>query len=226
MGRRRVRVSCWCVRLVLKSLQFAKVIRIFEHTDPPDPPEMVATSNWNIPNAITSARLVVAVLFFALIPMGMVWPALITFLLAAGTDWLDGYWARKFNQITQLGRILDPFADKFIISGAFIFLVAEPNSGIHAWMAVLVIAREMLVTTIRSMMEQQGVDFSAVFAGKLKMVLQCVAVVLSLLGLQYLVDGSPSWLRWSRDISIWLAIVSTIYSGAGYVLRSTRLVRG
>ena len=187
---------------------------------------MATGTNWNVPNAITSTRLVVAVVFFALIPLGLYWPALVTFLLAAGTDWLDGYWARKYNQITQLGRILDPFADKFIISGAFIFLVAHPDSGIRAWMAVLVVAREMLVTTIRSMMEQQGIDFSAVFAGKLKMVLQCVAVVLSLLGLEYLENGEPSWLGWSGDVSVGLAIVATIYSGAGYVIRSARLVRG
>ena len=184
---------------------------------------MTTTSNWNVPNAITSVRLVLAIIFFVLLPLGLYWPALIAFLLAAGTDWLDGYWARAYNQVTRLGRILDPFADKFIISGAFIFLVADENSGIQAWMAVLVIAREMLVTTIRSMMEQQGIDFSAVFAGKLKMLLQCVAVALSVLGMEYLKNGEPSWLQWSRDLFIWSAIVSTVYSGFVYVLRSPRL---
>ena len=187
---------------------------------------MPSNSNWNIPNGITSARLLVAIVFFVLLSQQYYLPALVAFLLAAGTDWLDGYWARKYNQITQLGRILDPFANKFIISGAFIFLVAEPTSGIESWMAVVVISREMLVTTIRSMMEQQGIDFSANFAGKIKMVLQCIAISLSLLCLEGTGEWKADWMQQSCDVAIWLAIISTIYSGVGYIIRAARMVRG
>ena len=108
--------------------------------------------------------------------------SLVVFLIAAGTDWVDGYWARKYGQITQLGRILDPFADKMIICGTFIFLAAAPQladgspaSGIAAWVAVLVMAREMIVTALRSFVEERGGDFSAKWAGKWKMVFQCAA---------------------------------------------------
>ena len=100
------------------------------------------------------------------------------FAIAAGTDWVDGYWARRYGQVTQLGRILDPFADKIIICGTFIFLAAVPPSGdaddsaseVTAWMAVVVVAREMLVTALRSFFEEHGADFSAKWSGKWKMV--------------------------------------------------------
>ena len=103
--------------------------------------------------------------------------------------------------------------DKVIICGAFVFLAAEPNSGIVAWMAVLVIAREMLVTSLRSFIEQAGGDFSANQPGKWKMVLQCVAVGLSLLSLAY---PDAENLVLPRDVSVYAAMALTIYSGGIY----------
>ena len=188
-------------------------------------PETTPSTVWNVPNQITLVRLILAVVMFVLIPYQFYWPALIIFVVAASTDWLDGYWARKFNQVTQFGRVLDPFVDKFIICGAFVYLVAEPQSGITAWMAVVVIAREMLVTAIRGFLEQQGADFSAQMAGKMKMVFQCITVVFCLLSLQYAGPDCPRWLIISRNIFIGLAIFSTVYSGIGYLFRTARLIR-
>ena len=97
-------------------------------------------------------------------------------------------------------------------------------------MAVVVVGREMLVTAIRGFIEQQGGDFSAQMAGKLKMVFQCVAVVASLLALQhYRTAGSleaalPGWLFWTLHLSVWLAVLSTVYSGLEYVVAATRLL--
>ncbi|MBN02059.1 MAG: CDP-diacylglycerol--glycerol-3-phosphate 3-phosphatidyltransferase [Planctomycetaceae bacterium] len=179
----------------------------------------------NLPNQITITRLVVSILVFVCIPMGYFIAALIFFLIAAGTDWADGYIARKYQLVTKLGRILDPFADKILICGAFIFLGAEPGSEITAWMAVVVVGRELLVTVLRSFMEEQGVDFSAQMAGKLKMVFQCVAVVASLALLATSADKRPDWLLYLTIISVWTAIVSTIYSGAGYIIIAARLLR-
>ncbi len=113
----------------------------------------------NLPNQITIARLVVSLIVFVLIPLRYFQGAMLFFLIAALTDWLDGYLARKHGLVTQLGRILDPFADKILISGAFIFLAAEPGSQIAAWMAVVVVGRELLVTALRSFLEQQGAGF-------------------------------------------------------------------
>jgi CDP-diacylglycerol--glycerol-3-phosphate 3-phosphatidyltransferase len=178
----------------------------------------------NLPNQITIARLVLSVLLFVLVPFGFYLPALIVFAVAAGTDWLDGYLARKHGLVTQLGRILDPFADKFLICGIFIFLAVEAASGIAAWMAVVVVSRELLVTVIRSFLEGEGVDFSAKMAGKLKMVFQCAAVVVSLLVL-HLGSASPALLSQMLIALVWLAVLSTVYSGAGYVLQALRIVR-
>lgn len=184
----------------------------------------------NVPNVITAARLVLAVVVFLLIPLERYLAAMIVFVVAAGTDWIDGWWARKYQQVTKLGRILDPFVDKIIICGTFIFLAAIPNSGIVPWMAVVVMGREILVTAIRGYIEQQGGDFSAQMSGKLKMVFQCAAVVASLIALwHYQQPGStaatlPSWLSWTLTISVWLALISTVWSGLEYVVVAARLL--
>ena len=179
----------------------------------------------NLPNQITIARLVVSIILFVLFPFQQYVAALICFLGAAGTDWLDGYLARKHNLVTKLGRILDPFADKILICGVFIFLAAEPRSQIAAWMAVVVVGRELLVTALRSFMEEQGADFSAKMAGKLKMVFQCLSVIISLCLLATNPDSTPQWLPIAALVAAWVAVISTVYSGAGYVISAARLLR-
>ena len=77
---------------------------------------------WNVPNRLSLARLLLSILVFVFLPLGYYWLALVGFVIAAGTDWIDGWWARKFDQVTQLGRILDPFCDKFLVCGTFILL--------------------------------------------------------------------------------------------------------
>lgn len=181
-----------------------------------------AKSIWNIPNALTSLRFVLAIVVFVLIPLQWFFAAFVVFVIAASTDWVDGYWARRFGQTTQLGRIFDPFVDKIIICGAFIFLAAESGSGIVAWMAVVVVAREMLVTALRGFIEQHGGDFSAKMSGKLKMVFQCIAAGASLLVLSYADAAPPDWMVGTLVVSVWLAVLSTIYSGLEYVVVALR----
>jgi CDP-diacylglycerol--glycerol-3-phosphate 3-phosphatidyltransferase len=195
----------------------------------------------NVPNQITIARLVLSVACFVVLACDYYLTALVLFVLAAGTDWVDGYWARKYGQITKLGRVLDPFADKVVICGAFIFLAAVPRaigdkwlpaSGIAAWMAVVVVARELLVTAIRSFFEEQGIDFSAKWAGKWKMLFQCVAAGVSMYRLTYFdtkvgdwATVPPDWMTWLLHISVWTALVMTVYSGWEYCQIALRLVR-
>ena len=93
---------------------------------------------FNVPNQLTVLRLLLSLALFALIALEYYLASLIVFIVAASTDWLDGYWARKYGQVTTLGRILDPFVDKIIVCGTFIFLAAVPGSGVAAWMAVLI----------------------------------------------------------------------------------------
>jgi CDP-diacylglycerol--glycerol-3-phosphate 3-phosphatidyltransferase len=187
---------------------------------------------FNVPNQLTIARLVLSIALFVLIEIasrqaapGYYLAAMIVFMIAAGTDWLDGYWARKYGQVTILGRILDPFVDKVIICGAFIYLAALPASGLAAWMAVVVVARELLVTALRSFLEGEGIDFSAVMSGKLKMVAQCLAAGWSLFRLSYGEDIPPAWVATGLVIVVWAAVALTAYSGVAYVLAAVRLLR-
>lgn len=190
----------------------------------------------NVPNALTLARLLLSIVVFVLVPLGHYFPALLVFIVACSTDWVDGYWARRFNQVTQLGRIFDPFVDKIIVCGLFVFLASEKGSGITAWMAVVVVARELLVTALRGFIEQSGSDFSAKMAGKLKMVFQCLAGGFGLGALMYANGTAPGWLvtilppAWFLQVllpvSVWLAVLSTIYSGLQYVVVAAKHIVG
>jgi len=192
---------------------------------------------FNLPNQLTSLRLILSVVLFCLIALGYYLPSFVLFIIAAGTDWLDGHFARKYGQVTTLGRILDPFADKVIICGTFIFIAAIPVMykdpfGLKAWMVVVIVGRELLVTALRSFIEQRGSDFSAKMAGKLKMFLQCIAAGVCLYYLHWsgIVDGeatvqTPEWSHWVLAVSVWSAVVLTVYSGVGYVVAAVKLLR-
>lgn len=193
-------------------------------------PAPTSSNVLNVPNVLTAIRFLLAIVVFVLVPFGQYVAAIVVFLLAASTDWIDGYWARKYGQVTKLGRIFDPFVDKIIICGTFIFLAAEQGSGITAWMAVVVMGRELLVTALRSFIEQEGGDFSAQMSGKLKMVFQCIAVVASLIVLRRLqIIGNrtavlPPWLYWTLHISVWVAVLSTVQSGLEYIVAAARML--
>jgi CDP-diacylglycerol--glycerol-3-phosphate 3-phosphatidyltransferase len=210
---------------------------------PPQPKQKI----FNVPNQITTARLALAVVLFVFLGMNYFLISFVLFLVAASTDWIDGYWARKYGQVTKLGRILDPFADKLIVCGTFIYLAAIPEqfSGIAPWVAVVIFGREILVTALRSFLEEQGGDFSATMPGKIKMVVQCAAIGFSLFRLTYanpealdyaaLLTGSeqiqpwlqtpPAWMNWGLVICVWGAVISTVYSGVGYIVVAMRLMR-
>ena len=132
--------------------------------------------------------------------------------------------ARRNGLVTPLGRILDPFADKIIICGSFVFLMQHVGSGIYAWMVTVILAREMFITSLRGYLEQQGRDFSAAWAGKLKMGLQCAAVPMCLLSLSEELKGIE-WFALARNITIYAAIIVTVYSGIEYSVRATRMLK-
>jgi CDP-diacylglycerol--glycerol-3-phosphate 3-phosphatidyltransferase len=212
---------------------------------PPQPKQKI----FNVPNQITSARLVLAVVLFVFLGLGFFFTSFVLFLIAASTDWIDGYWARKYGQVTKLGRILDPFADKLIVCGTFIYLAAIPEqfSGIAPWVAVVIFGREILVTALRSFLEEQGGDFSASWPGKIKMVVQCAAICFSLFRLTYANPAAldhntllnagptdtlqawlkepPTWMNWGLFLCVWGAVISTVYSGIGYIFVAMRLMR-
>ncbi|MFT5323407.1 MAG: CDP-diacylglycerol--glycerol-3-phosphate 3-phosphatidyltransferase [Planctomycetaceae bacterium] len=188
-------------------------------------PEPIDGRSLNLPNLITLSRLGLAVVLFWLIYVEGFWiTAAILFVVAAATDAIDGYIARKYGQVTTLGRILDPFVDKIIVCGAFVFLLEKKaDSGVNSWMVMSVIGREMFVTGLRSFLEQSGKDFSAAFIGKAKMALQCVAITMSLLSLSPEV-GNPTF-NFYRNIVLWAAVAVTVYSGLAYAVRGFQMLR-
>ncbi|MFM7108052.1 MAG: CDP-diacylglycerol--glycerol-3-phosphate 3-phosphatidyltransferase [Planctomycetaceae bacterium] len=178
-----------------------------------------------VPNVLSLARLVLSIVFFVAVERGAAPAAFWLFLVAASTDWVDGWWARRFGQVSRLGRIFDPLVDKVLVCGAWVLLAARDGSAIAPWMAVVVVVRELVVTAIRAEMERSGRDFSAALAGKLKMVLQCAAVALEL--------AARAWPDWSpggvdpRDVAgwaAWAAVVATAWSGIEYLVAARVLL--
>lgn len=186
---------------------------------------------FNLPNQLTSLRLVVSIILFFFMGYDYYLTSFVLFVIGAGTDWVDGYFARKYGQVTTLGRILDPFADKVIVCGTFIFLAANPvmamvGWGLKAWMVVVIVGRELLVTALRSFIEERGGDFSAKWSGKIKMVLQCFAAGVCLFYLSYEdpLRNAPQWILLLLIGSVWSAVISTVYSGLVYIREAIKML--
>jgi CDP-diacylglycerol---glycerol-3-phosphate 3-phosphatidyltransferase len=197
--------------------------------NPGMPADPLGRSSANLPNAITLARLVLALVIFVLIEWGNVWVlCTVTFLIAVGTDYFDGYFARKWDQVTVLGRIMDPFVDKIVIGGTLIFLTPYPASGITPWITFIVIGREMFITGLRSVLEGHGVDFSAKWSGKLKMAVQSAAIPFALLSMHENIrqwGGEYVTFLQVRDVLLWAMVLITLYSGIEYTWRGWRLMK-
>jgi CDP-diacylglycerol---glycerol-3-phosphate 3-phosphatidyltransferase len=211
----------------------------------------------HVPNALTGTRLLLAGVFFAMLSVyqyegrGDPWflnTAFIIYCVALFTDFLDGYLARKWKVEGAFGRVVDPFVDKVLVIGSFIFFagknfiipesgpgeIISPNvvrtiTGVAPAMVVVILARELLVTTFRGLSESTGRQFGAAFSGKLKMVFQSVTILVILVYVNYL-----PWLnrrdyefyaRIFRDLCIWATIAITIFSGLLYVRRAVAMYR-
>ncbi len=169
---------------------------------------------FNLPNLLSISRiLLVPVLVAVLLTKfdGKEFVGLGLFLLLSLTDLLDGYFARRRHQVTRLGMLLDPAADKILTSAAFIALVEMELA--PAWMVVVIIAREFAVSALRSIAASEELVLAAVFSAKLKTVLQVVAISLLIFYNQL---GSFERLA---PISLWLAMLLSLYSGAEYFVR-------
>ncbi len=180
---------------------------------------------WTVPNILSLARLILSIAVFVLIEWRLDAAATIAFLVASTTDWVDGWYARRYSQVSRLGRIFDPLVDKVLICGAVIML-ATTTGPILPWMAVLVVVRELVVTAVRAEMERAGTDFSAGWSGKVKMVLQCAAIALVLAARAW-----PEWTPFTLPLSVaatwttWAAVAATAFSGFEYLWAARGLVR-
>jgi CDP-diacylglycerol--glycerol-3-phosphate 3-phosphatidyltransferase len=174
----------------------------------------------NLPNALTVLRIFFVPLLLAVmlrrhveLDTGWViltrdWLALLIFLAAASTDLLDGYLARRRRQITTLGKLLDPIADKLLISAAFISLVEMGR--VPAWMVVLIVGREFAVSGLRNLAIAEGYTISASDLGKTKMVMQVIAVSLMLLAPGNWVVAQAAY------IALWLVVLFATVSMVDY----------
>jgi CDP-diacylglycerol--glycerol-3-phosphate 3-phosphatidyltransferase len=183
---------------------------------------------FSLPNQLTAARFVLAVVLFGLIRLDA-WPwCLAVFVAAAITDWLDGYLARKQGLTSTLGRNLDPLVDKVLMCGAYIFLLpkGEGEGWLQPWMVTLVVARELVITSLRSYLESFGASFGADWLGKIKMGLQCAAVIAIFVVL--MIPGDLAGLRWlggvARDGLIYAMLTATLLSGLQYLWKAAALL--
>jgi CDP-diacylglycerol---glycerol-3-phosphate 3-phosphatidyltransferase len=216
----------------------------------------------HIPNALTAGRLVLAAVFFGLLGFyqhegkffqyethgspGLLNIAFGIYVIALVTDFLDGYLARKWKVEGAFGRVVDPFVDKVLVIGTFIFFagmnfiaivpagpantyVITTTTGVAPWMVVVILARELLVTSLRGLSESSGQNFGAALSGKLKMGFQSGTILAILVYVNYL--SYFQYHHWEdyalgvRDFGIWGTIVITVTSGLMYVRRAMTLYR-
>jgi phosphatidylglycerophosphate synthase len=211
----------------------------------------------HVPNLITGSRLVLAAAFFVLLGLyqyegrghpGLLVAAFVIFVAALVSDYLDGYLARKWKVEGAFGRVVDPFADKILVLGSFIFFagknfiipetVEHPAAhpiwvktitGVAPGMVIVLLARELLVTSLRGISEAAGQNFGAVWAGKFKMAFQSgtiLAILIYVTFRPWLLDhGYELVARVLRDIGIWGTMIITVYSGFSYITRAIALFR-
>ncbi len=211
-----------------------------------------------IPNLITTARLILAIVFFGILSwyqyQGRGHSTLLTIgfficLVAVTTDYIDGYLARKWKVESGFGRVVDPFVDKILILGSFIFFagknfiipsevhqeVVKTITGITPAMVVVILGRELLVTSLRGIAEKAGVSFGADKWGKIKMVMQSVTILVIVAFVYFLElvhkhfpqsqDNYLLYAGWFRDICIWLTLAVTVGSAWGYISRSIQIMK-
>jgi len=174
----------------------------------------------NLPNLLTFLRILcIPGLVLVILSgfQGREFLAFGLFSLATLTDTLDGFWARKMRQITSLGQLLDPIADKLLVASVFICLVGTGT--VKAWMAVIIIGRELAVTGFRAIAASQGVAIPASLLGKVKMALETVVLAILLLG-----DKMPDGLSGLGPIGLWLVMIVAVVSAAEYFIRYSRRI--
>jgi CDP-diacylglycerol--glycerol-3-phosphate 3-phosphatidyltransferase len=208
---------------------------------------------WNVPNQLTLGRVGLSAVFFVLLGFyrdslsygpALLGTAFVIFIIACVTDILDGYFARKLQQTSAFGRMVDPIVDKVLVVGGFamlagpdfnlpataieikqnlpLWLTGGMASTVQTWMVVVILAREFIISGIRGYSESQGIKFPAIPAGKFKMVTQSSAIGTVLFQLAWLPEAA--WAVWVKIVIVWLAVIVTVLSGAFYIHKARNLV--
>jgi len=167
----------------------------------------------NLPNKITILRILLIPIFIILLYIKVryiEYIAALVFILLALTDALDGYLARKKQQVTDVGKLLDPLADKLLVSSALIFLIGK---GVPAWMAFIIIAREFAVAGLRYVTLTKNIVISASKWGKIKTVSQIIAIVAVIINIPY---------NWYIMLA---AVIITVISGIDYFIKARKYIK-
>ncbi|MBV9123766.1 MAG: CDP-diacylglycerol--glycerol-3-phosphate 3-phosphatidyltransferase [Planctomycetes bacterium] len=181
---------------------------------------------FNVPNQLTAARLVLGIVLFLLIDWQDWFWCILVFAATAVTDWLDGYLARKQGLVSALGRVFDPLVDKVLICGAYIFLLPVSGAGLAPWMVTVVVGRELIITGLRSFLENKGTTFGADWLGKLKMGLQCSALFAIFAALSQQGWPESAWFFGGvRDGLIYAMLAATALSGLQYLWRAAWMIK-
>lgn len=189
--------------------------------------EANSTSFWSLPNILTGIRIgaiPILIILLSFPDKGSSFLAAVFFLLAGMTDLLDGFFARRYRQDSRVGKFMDPLADKLLVSAALIMLI--PLRRVSAWMAFVIIGRELAVTGLRGLAAVEGVILAPDRWGKNKTALQMSALFALILHYPYFgID-----FQWIGTILLWLALLVTVVSGISYFLgffsQSSRLDSG
>ena len=166
----------------------------------------------NLPNKLTMGRVICVPIFVVLYLLGAVWPTLIVFIVASLTDMLDGKIARKRNLVTNFGKIMDPLADKLLVYAAFCLFVEA--GVVPGWMLIVILAREFAVAGMRTVAASEGKVIAAGMTGKIKTVLQMIAVPLLIISSVHPVIAAAG------KVFLWASLVMTVVSGTEYIVKN------
>ena len=173
----------------------------------------------NLPNKLTMGRICAIPVFIIALMMDQRVLATCLFIAAALTDFLDGYIARKYGLVSNFGKLMDPLADKLLTMSAFICLVGLDQ--IPAWMVIIILGREFIITGMRQVAAAEGIVIAAGWSGKIKTVLQMVAIPVLLLKnwpCDPYLGGFPA-----DQILLWAALVMTVVSGIEYMVKNRQV---
>ena len=173
----------------------------------------------NLPNKLTMGRIFAIPVFIVVFLLDYRYAAAVIFILAALTDMLDGHIARKNNQVTNFGKLMDPLADKLLVMSALICL--SQVGDVPGWMVIVILGREFIITGMRQVAAAQGIVIAAGTTGKIKTITQMIAIPLLIL------ENWPFSL-FSFDlpmdqIFLWIALVMTVVSGTEYIVKNKKL---
>ncbi len=169
----------------------------------------------NLPNKLTVGRFIAVPFFVAAYMLEYYWVALILFILASLTDMLDGKIARARGLVTNFGKIMDPLADKVLVYSAFCLMVA--GGIVPGWMLIIILAREFTISGMRTVAASEGIVIAAGMSGKIKTVVQMIAVPVLIIALalpQY------EFIYIAGQILLYAALVLTVYSGLEYIIKN------